>query len=238
MIILTFDVDWAPPFVVHFVLDKLRELGLRATIFCTSPLKIEDEHNFELAIHPNFMPDSTQGSSEDDVLNVMQAWFPHACGIRTHRLYWHSGLIHKLQRRGFLYDSSILLPFHPHIQPVKTEMIVRFPIWWTDNLHLTSGLILDKIDLPGLQSPGMKIFNFHPIHIYLNTNHLAIYKKNKKLIHPLETQTATTLLKYRQDGIGLNTFFDSILKHLCENRCQTYCLRDLVGGLSGFSCRI
>lgn len=228
MIILTFDTDWAPSFVMESVLNKLKCAQLKATFFCTSPVDIENKPNIEFGIHPNFMNDSTQGSSEKKILEHLTALFPAAVGMRTHRLYWHSGLNKKLLDYGILYDASIMMPFHANLGSVTVGQLIRFPTWWSDNIHLTNGLPLDRVELPNMNKPGLKIFNFHPIHIYLNTNSMISYYEKMKRLHPIRKQSPAVLSRYREKGEGIGTFFDLFCEYIIRSQSTTYCLHELL----------
>lgn len=72
-VVLTFDIDWAPDFMIDFVAEGLTQRRVRATWFVTHASPAVEwlrEHPdlFELGIHPNFAPGSTQGDSPEAVL--------------------------------------------------------------------------------------------------------------------------------------------------------------------------
>lgn len=228
MIVITFDVDWVPGFVLESVMQRIEEAGIKGTFFCTSPLKFRCDSSIELAIHPNFMPDSTQGSSENHILANLLKWYPAAVGLRTHRLYWHSGLQDKLIHNNIRYDSSILMPFHPFLEPIRIGDFTRFACWWSDNIHMNYGLPFHKIELPNLDKPGLKIFDFHPIHIFLNTNNLDTYRRHVKCLQPLEAQAFEDLSHHREPGYGIGTFFDEICEYITRNQYKTHCLKELL----------
>ena len=90
MIAITLDVDWAPDHAIDAVAGHLIERDVRATWFVThaSPAidRLRDRPDlFELGIHPNFAPGSTQGETPDAVLDHCMAIVPEALGANPSR---------------------------------------------------------------------------------------------------------------------------------------------------------
>jgi hypothetical protein len=89
--LVTFDLDWAPDFVIDWLAKRLIEVGVRAAWFVThhSPaierLRAESDL-FELGIHPNLHPGSTHGNDTSSVLKHCMEIVPEAGAIRTHGL--------------------------------------------------------------------------------------------------------------------------------------------------------
>ncbi len=231
-IALTFDTDWVPDFVLEPVLDQLESCGLNATFFFTSSTNISTHSGIEKAIHPNFMEDSTQGDSVEEILDTLLESFPNACGVRTHRLFWYSGLVHPLKKRNILYDSSIFLPFSPHLSPVRYDPIIRVPYWWSDHRHLLRELRFDRIQLPNLTEPGLKVFDFHPLHVYLNTPDLEAHSEFMNDLHPIQDTTKSQLEEYQFDGKGIGTFFETFCNYIKSNNLSSSCLKDIINHYS------
>ena len=65
MILITLDIDWAPDFIIKKVDEILKEKGVKATWFVTHNSaylnNLAKNKNYELGIHPNFLPNTTQG---------------------------------------------------------------------------------------------------------------------------------------------------------------------------------
>lgn len=228
MIVLSFDTDYAPDFVLEDILNIIDMYRFQATFFCTNAFPGNDRSNIEFALHPNFMPDSTQGDSVEDILFNFKKDFPTAIGVRTHRLYWYAGLQEKLIDHGITYDSSIFLPFHSHLAQVRIGKLIRIPYWWSDNIHLLHGMDCNAVRLPGLKEPGLKIFDFHPIHIYLNTKDLDDYREALKTISPLREATPKQLDVFRNSGSGIGTFFEKLCKHIKTSQERTFTVRGLI----------
>ena len=96
---LTFDIDWAPDWVIEDLLEILDSKDVKATIFCTHKTEMNQEichrgHN--LGIHPNFMQGSTQGESVKEIINNLLDLVPNAKCIRNHGLYQSTRLLYDI----------------------------------------------------------------------------------------------------------------------------------------------
>lgn len=215
---LTMDTDWVPQFVLDDVLDLLREHHVPATVFCTGAYSGLDGDLFEAGMHPNFLPGSSHGSTEEECFAHVRSILPRALGMRSHCYWWHNRMFSRLTEAGLRYDSSLLTPLQPMLRPYRMWGLTRFPVWYGDNLHFSSGRSFERFDLPELSDPGMKVLLFHPIHIYLNSGTAAetqeaLAGKTLPLCRPED------LLPHRRGGAGMRTLFLSALRLLRGERC-------------------
>ena len=56
------------------------------------------------------------------------------------------------------------------------------PFLWSDDKHLELGGRF-AADAVGLDAPGLKVLNFHPVHVFLNTETPAHYGRAKAAYH-------------------------------------------------------
>ena len=191
MIVLTIDTDWAPEPAIMAVLERVRALGLKVTVFFSRPSPAPPWPLLEIGAHPDLSrrhvpadggdslamatPEHDQGvlEAEAGILGAYRAALPEAEAVRTHRFYWHSDLSRVMARAGFLHDSSMILPHHPGIMGFKVGRLTRWPVWSSDQLILARRYPLDRLEMPGLDLPGLKIFCFHVTYLYLNARSLA-----------------------------------------------------------------
>jgi peptidoglycan/xylan/chitin deacetylase (PgdA/CDA1 family) len=221
-VVLTFDTDWVPQYMVDHCLNTLREAGLPATFFCTGPYDfVEPPARIERAIHPNFLPGSTHGEGVEEVLDGLCALYPEAVGSRSHGLFWYSNLSRPLLKRGMLYDASIRMVSHPHLQPVMENGLIRFPIWWSDNHWLKGGSGDDGLSVPALREAGLKVMLFHPVHVWYNTPALDWFTELRRSVDdPLALDhRRAEALRFEGEGVGTR-------------------LRHLLGWISGSGCRV
>jgi len=189
---VTIDVDWMPDFMIDILAHELLMHEVKTTWFIThTSLAIErlkDRSDiFELGIHPNFLAGSSHGNTEDEVMCQVKELLPDAVSMRTHGLYQSSGFYYKVARDyNIKIDASILLPYSPGIVPHKFEgkavEIVRIPCFWEDDLNMYSSTPLWHMDDTRLLRPGLKIFNFHPAHVVLNSIEMKCYEYLKSQV--------------------------------------------------------
>lgn len=217
--VITLDTDWVPQYMLDFSLELLREYSLPATIFCTSPYVITDK-NIEVALHPNFFPGSSHGTTEKECLGTVRAMYPLAKGCRSHAYYWHSRMYGLLTELGLRYDSSILLPFQSHIEPNRVFGLTRFPVWCSDNLCMSMQTDLSAFLPSHMDSPGLKILLVHPIHVYMNSRDPAETRRKLEGIH-LPDAPEHAMKKLRRGGSGIATLFTDMLKKMATRYTTT-----------------
>jgi hypothetical protein len=222
-IVLTFDVDWAPDFAIDFVAEQLLDRRLKATWFIThqSPaLERLREHPelFELGIHPNFLPGSTHGPTPGEVLRYCMKLVPEATSLRTHGLYQSTPLLDEvLSNTPITRDVSLFLPHASLLQPVqydwKGRTLLRIPYYWEDDLEMERGSPCWRLaDLKTGQ--GLKVFDFHPIHVYLNSATMRSYTEVKQIAPGLDQVAQSDASGYIFDGEGTRTMFMEVIDHL------------------------
>jgi acetyltransferase-like isoleucine patch superfamily enzyme len=177
LIIVTADTEWAPAEIVAYMREILDEYGIRATFFCTNE-RDRAINNHELAIHPNF---SSRETEEDTVRQLLRL-FPDAKGARAHCSYLHTRLTELYSRCGIRYDSSYVLP--QKITPFPLFGVLEIPMYWMDNYAFTcdrrtfSPSYLKESAVS--ETGDVLVFNFHPVHVYLNTDSLERYEQAKQ----------------------------------------------------------
>lgn len=189
---VTLDLDWAPDCAVDFVADLLAARGVRATWFIThdSPAVrrlFSRKDLFEFGLHPNFLPGSTQGADEREIMENLGALMPGAKIIRTHGLFQSSRLLERMVRDyGITTDVSLFLPGAAHLAPhrihfdYKIPALLRIPYFWEDDIELFNPGPRWDFEEPGYHVRGLKIFNFHPLFVYINFSDMDRYNTLKK----------------------------------------------------------
>ena len=220
MLCITLDTDWVPDFVLQYALEILSAYQIRATIFFTSPYDLPFLSEHETALHPNLMSDATTGDTESARLHYIHKYYPNSKGVRTHRLYWHSGLHSQFLDAGLKYDSSLFCPLQKGLMPYNEVGLIRFPIWWVDNYHARRNFGFQHFDPPGVHEQGLKVLLFHPLQIYLNTRTLqeakGLLEKRSILL-----QDERDLANKRRSGAGFETLFISALGYANSCECST-----------------
>lgn len=173
--------------------------------------RMKENDLIELGLHPNFHPDSTQGKDFNDIMNNLLMIVPGATSIRTHTLFWSSRLYYELEKFAIKYDSSLILYNSNNIEPNILDHVglIRFPIYWEDDFAL-----LEKNLNIDLTKKGLKILNFHPVHIYLNSPSINNYNEAKK-------GGIWKDFIYRGIKRGIDEVFDSMLEIMKKDNTIT-----------------
>lgn len=175
MHLFTSDIDWAPEEVISDTIELFSKYGVKCTFFCTHRSSviqsIEKDFNFELGIHPNFLPVMNEriGTMTGVIENMLEI-IPNPKGVRSHSLVQSSRLSIMFKNYGLKYQANTHLPYMKEITPFKLwnglfEVMHNFE----DDIHF---LYKHSFDNPGLElfTQNLNVFNFHPIHIFLNTD--------------------------------------------------------------------
>ena len=226
------DVDWAPEGVIEDTINIFNSFNIKCTFFSTHKSavlnSVSQSRNFELGIHPNFLPIiSGEKTSIEEVIEDILNIFPSAKGVRSHSLVQSTPLTEKFKEFGLEYESNILLPYWEKIRPIKLwNGIVRLPINFEDDVHFmyeksfkSSGLKLNK--------KGLNVFSFHPIHIFLNTDSVATYNLAKKHYHNIKE-----LIKFRNKTVyGARDLLIDLLKIQSKNFKESYTFSEYIANI-------
>ncbi|TAN66052.1 MAG: hypothetical protein EPN20_07325 [Magnetospirillum sp.] len=175
--ILTFDIDWAADWAIDRIAERLIDRRVKATWFVTHACAALDRLRrhpelFELGIHPNCLPGSSHGATEDDVLTHVLDLVPGATSMRSHCFYQSTPFLAKAWAKGIRMDSSILVPgaryVSPHILTRGGMALVRLPVTFEDDIELSCPVPSWSLAESRFHQPGLKVFNFHPMVVALN----------------------------------------------------------------------
>ena len=214
-IYLTFDIDWACDEVLKDCIDLIEKANVAATWFVThdTPLlnRLRANPKFELGIHPNlnFLLEGSpkNGKSAEEVIDRIFSIVPEAKVVRCHSMTQNSRLSQMFVDKGLTHDCNHLIPEQSGIV-VKPWLLwnglIKVPHFWEDD-----AVCIYKQNSPVcelLAREGLKVFDFHPIHVYLNTEDLSRYERTRPLHgDPLE------LVKHRYAGEGTRTALEFLL---------------------------
>src|SRR5207247_1284986 len=131
-----------------------------------------------MGVHPNFLAGSSHGATLDEVCDHVIAMNPKSRFYRSHCFYETSQVADAFRKRGFEFDSNLNLASQSALRPfVHPTGLVRYPQFFGDGNwfthHAKEGV--DRL-MPLVAAPGLKIFNFHPLHVCLNTPDQAYYQ--------------------------------------------------------------
>ncbi|RPI15682.1 MAG: hypothetical protein EHM58_13555 [Ignavibacteriae bacterium] len=227
MISFTIDIDWAPEEVIEDTLSLFEKYKVKCTIFSThysKVLEVSDKNLFEIGIHPNFNTILSGGARTiDNILDELLFIHPNARGIRSHSMLQSTMFLQKFAERKLLYDANHFLPYQTGIKPFKLWTgMVRIPYNWEDDIHWMYGYSFDSCKLD-IEDKGLNVINFHPVHIFLNSESSERYTKAKPYYN-----YADKLIKFRNtETMGTRDLFISLLEKVSSNGVTSKKLLDV-----------
>lgn len=228
MIGFTSDIDWAHEDVIDDIISIFEKYNVKCTFFSThhSPrLANASKKLFEIGIHPNFnrLLSGESAKTPADVINELLEIHPNAKGIRSHSMTQNSDLLNLFVEKGLIYDANIFLPYQTGLKPFTAwNGLVRIPFNWEDDVHWTYGHNFESWNI-NLLDEGLVVFDFHPIHIYLNTENRFRYNEAKKY-----NNDPHRLLEYRNNEIkGTRDLLISLLEYISQNKLEAKTLLEI-----------
>jgi polysaccharide deactylase WbmS-like protein len=211
VLFLTFDIDWAHDKVVEDTLSLVANAGVPATWFIThdtpllSEMRLQEE--WELGLHPNFNKllagDPGNGANAPEVVKRIIEIVPEARSVRSHSLTQNGNVLDLFKSLGLTHDVNHFVPSGTGLVMKPWLMwngLTRVPYIWEDDYYCvaegSSQPEMRPTDL-AQSAIGLKVFDFHPIHVFLNTESLDRYERTR----PLHNDPSE-LIKHRFEGYG------------------------------------
>jgi hypothetical protein len=235
---VTIDVEWAAQEVLDDLVRALDERGVRATFFCTHPGSRVPGH--ERALHPNFRRngdtiralreklgpsylDVTDAAVYEHVLRTTLEFAPEARGTRSHSLFYESDLLPRYEALGLRYDSTYFSPMTQGLRPTERGFgVLELPVYFMDHHALLVRQRSFQLEDLRLDSPGLKVLDFHPNIVYTNATTLELYESMRAAY-----RDPGRLLELRQPGRGPRTLFLDVLDELARGAWPTATLGEV-----------
>ncbi len=218
-IFLTFDLDWVCDDILADTINIVERADVEATWFIThyTPLlaRLRENPKFELGIHPNFnnilagSPDSVNGEKAEDTVDKLLALVPEARSVRSHSMTQSSSLLTLFAEKGLSHDCNHFIPhqIELNLRPwLLWNGLIKVPYFWEDDI---AALYNEDFGEFGrlLYCEGLKVFDFHPIHVFLNTENMDRYEDSRPYHRAPEK-----LLRFRNRGTGTRTALKILLE--------------------------
>jgi hypothetical protein len=223
---LTIDIDWATDEVINDTINIVEAANVEATWFVTHSSdalsRLRENQKFELGIHPNFnsLLDGSKKNGGDIrvVIEKLLEIVPDAKSLRSHSLLTSTRLLQLMPQYGLTHEANIYMPSAScnDIRPFSIwNGLVRVPHSFEDDLYLLSRSNCDSTNAVSISTHvsesfmsdhKFQVFDFHPIHIFLNSENLDRYESTRE-IHRIPEQ----LIKNRFTGDGTRSAFKKIL---------------------------
>ena len=193
-IFLTFDVDWAHDEVINDTIDLVERADVSATWFVThsSPVleRLRANPKFELGVHPNFNwllgGDAGRSGNADQVVQEIMNIVPEATSVRSHSMAQSTGLLSIFAAAGLTHDANHFIPASvgSGLRPWRLwNGMTRVPYIWEDDVFCSYQGQSPEPDIAesATMGSGIKVFDLHPIHVFLNTEQLDRYESTRPL---------------------------------------------------------
>jgi hypothetical protein len=223
MIVITLDTDWAPDYILENCFDLLVENGIKATVFATNQSRVLeglDKNLFEIGLHPKF----SDFLDVEEEISRSRSVFPNAVSLRSHSLCHSSRFLPIFSKMGIRITSNYLAFLVQHLKPILQPFgLVEYPIYFMDDAYILMHQGKDKYQLSSLNldSPGIKVFAFHPIHIFLNTESMNRYEKSKN------HNSHRELRRFVNRGLGVRDLFRGLIEHMSVHSIETFTLSEV-----------
>jgi hypothetical protein len=215
LFIVTMDTDWCPLEVLDYALAEIVDPRLPLTIFSTGTYpSLAVRRRTETALHYN-----VDNTSFTEAFTRIAAELPGAGGARGHSLAFSERLRALYAPFGISYDSSYMMYRQQHIVPFPIARgVLELPIYFMDLFAMEyEDSDFQRFPHPAeLAGPGLKIFDFHPVHLLLNTPSPQYYFEHKQWYH-----NPQRLLENRYTGHGIRSYFELLQKWIFEHAWPT-----------------
>ncbi len=229
MICLSFDTD-------HMSEERMREflaefsLPGEGTFFCTGAYDSLAATGHELCPHPFLGP----GNDWNEELTSMRRMFPAARGWRSHSCVFSHTLAEQVAGLGYIYASTQDDLGSANLRPHRHAWgLWQMPIYYMDNLDFSHPRFWpDSSHRPfdpavietALRSDALFIFDFHPIHLMLNSHSAESYFARRDAF-----KAGADIAELRCPEPGVRDFFFSLVEAMTGAGVRSHSLGDALG---------
>jgi SAM-dependent methyltransferase len=229
LLCVTSDLDWASDYCIRDFAGLMREFRVRPTFFVTHESAairaLAAEGAAELAVHPNFNPGSSHGSTEEEVIDTVFRLVPESKAWRSHCFVDSSSIAESMTRRGMEYDSNLCLHRQAGLVPLAHALGgIRYPVFFEDDVQLFRSPGDWNLNADEFLTPGLKVLNFHPFFVAANIPSEEYYQSVKPHIKTLDE---TTVRAVRYSGVGTRTLLLRLLEELARRGERFYTLDEI-----------
>ena len=215
MFAISIDTDWVIEPVIDDTLNILDDYKITATFFITNKINFNKLKNHELAIHPNLNSIVEQEKTLEETIQILPSKKTRGC--RCHKLFHNSPLMKSYEKFGIEYDSNYYLP-NQSIQPFFFGWadVLEIPIFASDMGYFFQH---SKFNIENIQlnDDSIKVFLFHPIHIFMNTKNFEQYENIKSFSK--DEEYLHSMRKINENGT--RTLFIQLLEFIEKNKIET-----------------
>jgi len=224
VICITFDTDWMSDDAMGEFLSRIEWPG-QATFFLHQHLPVLHDSGHELCPHP-FITDLEDW--EEGLAAQAEALPESPLGIRPHSCVFSHMLGLRFAELGYRYVSQTSHLYESGLKPHRHPWgLWEMPIYYMDNMDfcmgnnwgdLTHTPFESKVIERAVSEPGLYVFDFHPIHLALNTTCHEDYTRVKADI----VAGKVSPFELGGDGRGSRVFFQELCDAMTSAGQRSY----------------
>jgi len=235
MICLTFDTDHMTAESMEQFFDVI-EIPGDATFFLWRPFPGFDWRDHEFEPHPHYEDVRDPEKLLTDYAAEIGMAFGSEnspIGVRTHSCITSHMISLAAKNAGFKYTSMTTRIGESGIKPYREPWGVwEFPIYYMDNMdfclsenwpELKHEPFDDDLIERALKDPGLYVFDFHPLHLALNTPNFSYYQGVKSDV----VACAGNPFDHAFNGFGARSFYQELISAMRKRSLQSVALRDV-----------
>jgi polysaccharide deactylase WbmS-like protein len=224
VICLSFDTDHLDEGRMEEFLATVPIPG-EGTFFCTRRYECLGPPH-EVCPHPLL----EEGGNWEEELAGTRGAFPAAVGWRSHSCIYSHLIAQRVAAAGYLYASTQLDPLPPARPFREAWGLWHMPIFYMDNLDFSQSRFWpgttrvpfgEEIIERALADDGIYVFDFHPVHLTLNSASAAAYFERRDAFLAGEPLDAL-----RCEGRGARTFYDELCARMERDGVRSVRMRD------------
>lgn len=238
MICLTFDTDHMRRDDLQRFFEEIPFPG-NGTVFLVAPFPEKRRYDHEFEPHPFFEGNAGWGQELEACVKRLEL---DPSGCRPHSCVYSHMLGLALHNLGYRYVSQATPLYQDGLQPFRHPWgIWEMPIYYMDNMDICMGVNWPELEhrpfhrdviRRAVASEALFVFDFHPLHIALNTSDFHEYQRVKgKVVHEGRSPFAL-----RAAGRGSATFFEELCQAMQDQGLRSVtCLHALDAFIEQFS---
>lgn len=230
MISITYDTDHMTDELMRLFLETVYPKHLPGTFFCTQYYPDLQSLGVDVAIHPIFDQTTDWLRITKELVAAHEKHGHSITGVRPHSCANSQKFSVQMNSIGIKYCSQLCIPFSSELAPFVDDWgVIQFPIRFMDNANLwnydrfggNSDSLSDEVIDAAITSETLFVFDFHPIHLLLNTSHLDQYSRWR----------TSGVLEVNHKNYGVRDFYNRLITRICESGVTVLSLNDYVIGI-------
>ena len=217
-LIITLDLDWACEASIEEALVFFKDRNIPPTLFSTHCSEVVETNIslLDVGLHPYFHPQSSHGSTIDEVVHHVMDLPHNLAAFRCHRFASCNSSRQAMQEAGMKISSNVCTDLQ-QVTPFRDRFgLLEVPIFLEDGgyLYRKHPMEIHPRLEESLMTKDPKVLLIHPMHLSLNTPEFGYMQKIKQSMNRTDWNTLTKkdLRKLRWKGRGIRDLLVDLLQ--------------------------